>query len=367
MSTKSTIITYLINHLNLIGGNTHSIAGCPFSPYTYKNNIFNNATDDFKYLENINDFPTISVFQNSSENRIVQGTGEVYASASFMVRCYFMSDDSDEQADDLIEDLQYNLNSFKYTLKDQTPILSTYWDTNFVTPNVNVSFTSNNLTVESGNVVGVPTGGFANTPIQNGQKRYFEVVNVVPSPVNIDGTGIGIANVTAYQVTSGISGEYAGNDANSAVIYDQAGDFYFNGDTGLFANSFGSANDVLGVAVDRLNNKLWFRTNQGYWNKSSTADPANNIGGFDISGIRGNVYPVFDMYTGANARGKISARFGVGSSIQYAPPVGFTLLDTWKPVEAIDLRIEGVSSDEKTLKPYGVVEVAIVLSYKLTI
>ena len=115
MSTKGTIIQNLIAHLNLINGEEHVVAGCPFSPYTYKNNLFGNATDDFKYLENINDFPTVSFFQSSAEQRFPQGSGEVYGSANFLARCYFMASENEEQADDFIEDLQFSINSFKYT------------------------------------------------------------------------------------------------------------------------------------------------------------------------------------------------------------------------------------------------------------
>ncbi len=115
MSSKRQIILNLIDHLNLINGQEHSVPGCPFSPYTYKNSINNNATDEFKFLENINDFPTISFFQTTAEQRFPQGSGEVYASATYIARCYFMSDGASQQADDFIEDLQYSLNSFKYT------------------------------------------------------------------------------------------------------------------------------------------------------------------------------------------------------------------------------------------------------------
>ena len=115
MSTKNDILTALLAHLNLINGQEHVVAGCPFSPYTYKNNLFGNATDDFKFLENINDFPTVSFFQTSAEQRFHAGTSEVYASVSYLARCYFMEYENEEQADDFIEDLQYNINSFKYT------------------------------------------------------------------------------------------------------------------------------------------------------------------------------------------------------------------------------------------------------------
>jgi hypothetical protein len=115
MSTKNTILQSLISHMKLINGSTHNVPSCPFSPYTYKNNVFGNVTDQFKFLENINDFPTVTFFQTSPEQRFERGGGEVYATVNYVVRCYFLSSDHDEQADDFIEDLQFSINSFKYT------------------------------------------------------------------------------------------------------------------------------------------------------------------------------------------------------------------------------------------------------------
>lgn len=115
MSVKNTIIHALIKHMKLINGHTHRIPGCPFSPYTYKCNVFGNVTDEFKFLDNINDFPTVSFFQTAAEQRIEQGSGEIYGAANYIIRCYFMASENEELADDFIEDLQYSINSFKYT------------------------------------------------------------------------------------------------------------------------------------------------------------------------------------------------------------------------------------------------------------
>jgi hypothetical protein len=114
-SSKRIIVQNLITWLQTIDGTQHIVPGCPFSPYTYINDLSRNVTDEFMFLENINDFPTVSFFQTTAEHRTVQGTGEVYGTASYLARCYFMSDGSNEQADDLIEDLQFAINSFKYT------------------------------------------------------------------------------------------------------------------------------------------------------------------------------------------------------------------------------------------------------------
>jgi hypothetical protein len=71
-------------------------------------------------LENINDFPTVSFFQTSVEQRLEQGSGEIYGAVHYIVRCYFMTSENDEQADDFIEDLQFAINSFKYTQSRDT-------------------------------------------------------------------------------------------------------------------------------------------------------------------------------------------------------------------------------------------------------
>jgi hypothetical protein len=115
MSTKNTIITNLVEHLKLINGTTHTIIGCPFSPYTYKTNIFGNVTEEVKFLDTINDFPTVTFFRTSAEQRSELGGGEVYGTVTYVVRCYFMDAENDEQADDFIEDLQFSINSFAYT------------------------------------------------------------------------------------------------------------------------------------------------------------------------------------------------------------------------------------------------------------
>ena len=35
--------------------------------------------------------------------------------------------------------------------------------------------------------------------------------------------------------------------------------------------------------------------------------------------------------------------------------------------DLVDLKIQAVSSDEKTLEPYGIVEITLILAYRLTI
>jgi hypothetical protein len=118
MSFKNTILQNLITHMKLINGQIHNVPGCPFSPYTYKNDLAGNVTDQLKFLENINDFPTVTFFQTSPEQRIERGSGEVYGAVNYVLRCYFMASDNEEQSDDFIEDLQFSINSFKYTQND---------------------------------------------------------------------------------------------------------------------------------------------------------------------------------------------------------------------------------------------------------
>ncbi|MEJ2435467.1 MAG: hypothetical protein P8Y53_20805, partial [Pseudolabrys sp.] len=78
---------------------------------------------------------------------------------------------------------------------------------------------------------------------------------------------------------------------------------------------------VMCCAVDLDNRRIWFRKNNGYWNYSSTADPATNSGGFDISAIMGlGVWPF--VTSGVNGA---ACTFNFGdSAFAQAVPSGFT-------------------------------------------
>lgn len=118
MSEKRTILNQLVTHIKGINGQVSTVIGCPFSPYTYKINLSNNVFSKLVFLDEINDFPTIMLYQDNIEQRQYNETGNVLGSVSLRLRAYVYQDEGYKQIDDLIEDMQYAINSFKYTIYD---------------------------------------------------------------------------------------------------------------------------------------------------------------------------------------------------------------------------------------------------------
>jgi hypothetical protein len=107
------------------------------------------------------------------------------------------------------------------------------------------------------------------------------------------------------------------NTANGSVVRND-GLFGYNG-TNITGSAY-VATDVVSVALDLTNSKIWFRTNSGIWNGSGTDNPATNTGGLSISGF---ATPAFACawLNGANNQA-ITARFS-SSDWTVGAPSGF--------------------------------------------
>jgi len=66
------------------------------------------------------------------------------------------------------------------------------------------------------------------------------------------------------------------NTANGALVRDD-GTFGYNSSNGALSQTF-VATDVVCVALDLGNSKIWFRKNGGLW-MNTTDDPVTNTGG----------------------------------------------------------------------------------------
>jgi hypothetical protein len=107
------------------------------------------------------------------------------------------------------------------------------------------------------------------------------------------------------------SGTYGWSNASGNVIFNE-------GTIATYATF--TTNDVVAVAFDLTNNRLYFRKN-GVWQNS--ADPANNIGGISISA--GSWCPAISSgTTGSGTASLTKVNFGQWPTI-YAPPNGFSL------------------------------------------
>lgn len=150
-------------------------------------------------------------------------------------------------------------------------------------------------------------------------KWYWEVT---ATAVGGSGQIVGIASA-AYNfnkdTTSG--GEYIGVDANSWGYYSNDGKLYTSGSGSAYGNTY-ATNDVIGVALDVDNGKVWFSKNGTYQNSGSPTGGTNAAAtGLPLTGI----FPAFSVHgTGGSTQ---VANFGQ-RPFAYSAPSGYKALCT---------------------------------------
>ena len=107
---------------------------------------------------------------------------------------------------------------------------------------------------------------------------------------------------------------YVGNNSGGLALNSGNGDFYHDGSSGAYGTSAwfsgGLAEyDIIGVALDATNNKIWFSQN-GTWGNSS--NPSTGSGGIDFSGDTDftNYKPYFPAFSVHNCI--LTLNFGNG-------------------------------------------------------
>jgi hypothetical protein len=163
------------------------------------------------------------------------------------------------------------------------------------------------------------------TVLNGSNKVYGELMGAIPSGANAN--AVGVANFSApIQGT----GNYLGSD-NNGIGYYADGTVYRNA-TLITTIATWNGTDWIAVAVDRTNNKIWFKnlTAGSGWNNAAigSQDPANNVGGLDISAISGSLYPFTSFFDINDAR---TVSLG-GSPYTGSLPSGFTHWDGSVPV-----------------------------------
>jgi len=158
-------------------------------------------------------------------------------------------------------------------------------------------------------------------------KWYWEVT---ASAVGGSGQLVGIASA-AYNFNKDTvsGGEYVGVDANSWGYYSNDGKVYTSGSGSAYGNSY-AAGDVIGVALDVDNGKVWFSKNGTYQNSGSPTGGTNAAAtGLPSTGI----FPAFSVHgTGGSTQ---AANFGQRAFV-YTAPSGFkALVDTNLPAPVV--------------------------------
>ncbi len=169
-------------------------------------------------------------------------------------------------------------------------------------------------------------------------KWYFEISFTAPSGNN--NTGIGLR-----QCGSSYS-EIVTAAANAIAYFNGAGgNVYVNGtQVGFSVGSIGS--NTIGAAIDLDHKTAWFRIGGGTWNNSGTANPATNIGGYDINSIAPGegLYP-FAM---VNASGdSCTINFGA-SAFANAAPSGFSGWDDTTSKGAVHIDVDSFGNAQNT-------------------
>jgi hypothetical protein len=108
MSNRTKVNNFVISQIKRIDGYSS-----PFDPlYNFKSSLNNNVYRGQKYIDEINDFPSVYI-TSSIEQRIYNTNKNTESIVSSTIRCYVMSDDADAQLNNIIQDIEHVIYSMK--------------------------------------------------------------------------------------------------------------------------------------------------------------------------------------------------------------------------------------------------------------
>ncbi|WP_175658229.1 SPRY domain-containing protein [Burkholderia vietnamiensis] len=161
------------------------------------------------------------------------------------------------------------------------------------------------ITLSNGNLTatfpGTQAGILGNVGYTSG-KHYFEIT--FTSGNSSGNASVGIAPQNEPLINQ------IGYDDNSGAVgcFQTSGNTYINGSKVGTASGFGTAGNVIGVAVDSDSKLVWFRTGNGNWNGSSSADPVAKVGGFSFTSATA-MYPALCSDSSAVFTANFSGNF----------------------------------------------------------
>ena len=136
--------------------------------------------------------------------------------------------------------------------------------------------------------------------------------------------GVGVANASETSYVAGTSNSAGGHEDGALYNCPSGTITYVSSSKVDIGNSQVPwvSGDVVSVAIDVPNKKLWMRVNGGTWNTYISGDPTTGAGAVSFSHITGTAYLYFQ---GDNTGAGITANFG-GSAYSYSAPTGYTNL-----------------------------------------
>jgi len=175
-----------------------------------------------------------------------------------------------------------------------------------------ITLSNGNLTATRG-TTGNTNGLVRSLSSKSSGKWYYEIrIDTTNGPGGGDWSTHGIA--TSALATSA----YVGSNASSYGYEHSTGNKYNNGSWSAFGATLAAA-DILGVAVDLDNGKIWFAKNNTW---QASGDPAAGTNAA-YTGISGTFYPAASLYKTGTTQHTLTARFSP-ANLTYSPPSGFS-------------------------------------------
>ena len=115
-SRRRDIANFLVGELKKIDGGVSTFD----SSYTYQVNLFDNVFRRLKFLDEINDFPSVYL-QAGTENRIYDSKGLTTSTLDFMLRVYVHTETAVEELESTMQDIEfviYNMDTEQYGIMD---------------------------------------------------------------------------------------------------------------------------------------------------------------------------------------------------------------------------------------------------------
>lgn len=151
-------------------------------------------------------------------------------------------------------------------------------------------------------------------------KWYFEATNV---NLNDAATGVVVGVVLGSQAVDNGGQCFPGHDLQGVGCESVNGAVLRNTNVQATISTWGSAGNVVQVAVDMNATRIWFRkVGTANWNGSGTADPATNTGGILLNSGGNAMYPAVAANSDAPPDA-ITINFGA-SAFSGTAPAGFS-------------------------------------------
>ena len=115
-SRRRDIANFLVGELKKINGAASTFD----ASYTYQVNLFDNVFRRLKFLDEINDFPSVYL-QAGTENRVYDSKGLTTSILDIMIRVYVHKENATAELESTMQDIEfviYNMDTEKYGMMD---------------------------------------------------------------------------------------------------------------------------------------------------------------------------------------------------------------------------------------------------------